>query len=167
MDKQQWPRGLIRYTSEHELAGEKTQFLKLRTVGYGLATLLATAYLVWMISSTKQLELSIVQVRNPLFVTLSDGSIRNSYEVKINNKTMAPAKYKLEIEGLDGAHLSLGNVTDLSVKPDTSLRLFAQVNYMPPAAGNFAKNREFAFKLTPIEGEVTQSEVVISHFMLP
>ncbi|WP_020559956.1 cytochrome c oxidase accessory protein CcoG [Thiofilum flexile] len=168
MDKQGWERGLIRYTSENELGGKKTQFLKLRTVGYGIATLLATAYLVWMVSSTKQLELSIVQVRNPLFVTLSDGSIRNSYEIKINNKTMSPARYKLELEGLEGAKLSLGSeVGDLVVKPDSSLRVFAQVNYMPPSTGMISKNREFTFKLTPLEGEVQEPEVVVSHFMLP
>lgn len=41
MDKQGWKRDLIRYTSDHGLQGKKTKVLKLRTVGYGVATLLA------------------------------------------------------------------------------------------------------------------------------
>ncbi len=166
MDKQGWKRGLIRYTSEHGLEGKKTKILKLRTVGYGLATLLATVYLVWSIASSKQLEATAVQVRSPLFVTLSDGRIQNSYEVKINNKTMEPAKYLLTVEELPNAELDLGQITDLSLRPDSSMRVLAKIRYtMQPGDAN--KNREFHFKLTPVEGKVTEPVIIPSHFITP
>ena len=45
--------------------------------------------------------------RNPLFVTLSDGSIRNGYAVKILNKSREPRAYELSIAGLEGATLAV------------------------------------------------------------
>lgn len=166
MDKQGWKRGLIGYTSEHALEGKKTKLIKLRTLGYGAATLLATVYLVWSIASSKLLEATAVQVRSPLFVTLSDGRIQNSYEVKINNKTMAAARYTLTIENLPNAELDLGQITDLGLKPDSSMRVLAKVRYTVQP-GDTQKNREFDFKLTPTEGKVTEPVIIPSHFIIP
>lgn len=166
MDKMGWKRGLIRYTSEHALEGKKTHFFKLRTVGYGLATLLATVYLVWSIASSKQLEATAVQVRSPLYVTLSDGRIQNSYEVKINNKTMEAARYDLQLENLPNAELDLGQFDNLSLGPDASLRILAKVRYTTQP-GEAGMNREFQFRLTPLEGKVTEPVIIPAHFITP
>lgn len=166
MDKQGWKRGLVRYTSEHGLEGKKTQILKLRTVGYGIATLLATMYLVWSIASSKLLEVNAVQIRSPLFVTLSDGRIQNSYEVKINNKSMEAARYTLTLENLPNAELDLGKINDLSLKPDSSMRVLAKVRYTVQP-GDMQKNREFQFRLTPLEGKVIEAVIIPSHFITP
>ncbi|MEN9502585.1 MAG: cytochrome c oxidase accessory protein CcoG [Pseudomonadota bacterium] len=166
MDKQGWKRGLIRYTSEHALEGKKTQIFKLRTIGYGVATLLATVYLIWSIGNSKQLEASAVQVRNPLFVTLSDGRIQNSFEVKINNKTMEHARYHLSLENLPNAELDMGNFTELKVKADDSLRVLVKVRYNVQP-GDDQKNHAFQFKLVPLEGKVTEPVIIPSHFITP
>ena len=49
------------------------------------------------------LDINVLHDRNPLFVTLSDGSIRNGYTVKILNKTAPSAQdaINLGVEGLD------------------------------------------------------------------
>ncbi|MCW8887291.1 MAG: cytochrome c oxidase accessory protein CcoG [Motiliproteus sp.] len=88
MDKLGRPRGLIRYDSLNGLEGQKQlpwykrgrvwtylSILTFAVVGgsYGLATLDA-------------LELKVIQKRQPLYVTLSDGSIQNRYRLKILNK---------------------------------------------------------------------------------
>lgn len=166
MDKQGWARGLIRYTSEHALEGKKTKIIKLRTVGYGAATLLATFYLIWSISSNKLLEATAVQVRSPLFVQLSDGRIQNSYEVKINNKSMEAGRYQLTLENLPNAELDLGQFNDISLKPDDSIRILAKVRYTVQP-GDAQKNREFQFRLTPLEGKVKEAVIIPSHFMTP
>jgi cytochrome c oxidase accessory protein FixG len=166
MDKQGWPRGLVRYTSEHELEGGKTKWFKLRSIGYGIATLFAVIYLVWSIGSAKQLEATAVQVRSPLFVVMSDGRIQNSYEVKINNKTMQKARYHLTLENLPNAQLDLGQFADIKLNPDSSIRILAKVRYTVQPGG-VQKNREFQFKLTPLEGKVTEPVIIPSHFIIP
>jgi len=62
--------------------------------------------------------------RNPLFVKLSDGSIRNGYDVKILNKTHDDKKFLLKVAGIEGAIMKIqgsGNITsnDLPVFADS------------------------------------------------
>lgn len=169
MDKYGWPRGLIRYTSERVLEGKgKTQFFKLRSIGYGVATVLAASLLVWSIASTKQLEATAVQTRSPLYVTLSDGSIQNSYEIKINNKSQAAATYRLSLAGLPQAEMSLGaaDANRIAVEADDSLRLLAKVRQPEPLAG-LSTTREFYFKLEPLSGKVDEAVMIPSQFILP
>ncbi len=48
-----------------------------------------------------RLDVNVLHDRNPLFVTLSDGSIRNGYEVKILNMKGEPRQFLIALEGLD------------------------------------------------------------------
>lgn len=120
MTKRGWPDGLIRYASELEIeTGKKPSLLKFRTVGYGIATILVTSLLVYGVLSIKPADFSVRQIRQPLFVMMSDGSIQNNYEVKINNKQQAPLDLHLEVKGLPGAKVSIGgNFTDLHIPAD-------------------------------------------------
>ncbi len=45
------------------------------------------------------INLSVAPVRNPTFVTLSDGSIRNTYEVRLRNKHPEPRSFQLSVKG--------------------------------------------------------------------
>ncbi len=73
-------------------------------------------------------EVSVLRDRSPVFVTLSDGSIRNGYTFKILNKTRDPHRYSLDISGIPGATVSVvggsgvtpvGNTVMLDARPDT------------------------------------------------
>lgn len=56
-----------------------------------------------------RLDLKVLHDRNPTFVMLSDGSIRNGYEVKILNMLTRPRTFQLRIEGLAEANIKLAN----------------------------------------------------------
>ena len=45
--------------------------------------------------------------RAPLFVTLSDGDIRNGYTFKISNMTRYAKDYSLQLAGVSGATLAV------------------------------------------------------------
>ena len=54
-------------------------------------------------------DLSLAQVREPIFVQLSDGRIQNGYEIKVNNKTNRRLMLRFRAEGLPaGAELDFG-----------------------------------------------------------
>jgi polyferredoxin len=55
-------------------------------------------------------EINVLHDRNPLFVTLADGSVRNGYTVKILNKERAERTFRLEFKGVDGARLRVVGV---------------------------------------------------------
>ena len=48
-----------------------------------------------------------VRDRNPLYVKLSDGGVRNGYTVKLLNKLYGPRAFGLGLDGLPGAKLSV------------------------------------------------------------
>ncbi|MEZ5827662.1 MAG: FixG Ig-like domain-containing protein [Hyphomicrobiales bacterium] len=50
--------------------------------------------------------MNVLQDRNPLYVRLSDGGVRNGYTIKLLNKRYLPRAFKLSVEGLPGARLT-------------------------------------------------------------
>jgi len=52
-------------------------------------------------------EVNILHNRNPIFILLSDGSIRNGYTVKILNKKLQPQEFIISVEGIDGLEMQV------------------------------------------------------------
>ncbi len=77
-----------------------------RTILYSSVLALVAAIMLVALSNRSTLDVSVLADRNPLFVRLSDGSIRNGYQVKIVNKEHSERTYRVSIEGLDGAILT-------------------------------------------------------------
>ena len=59
-----------------------------------------------------RLELSVQNDRNPQFVTLSDGSIRNGFTIKILNMEQRPRSFSLTLSGLPNAALAMVGVDE-------------------------------------------------------
>lgn len=150
MDSLGWKRGLIRYSSEIEDQGGQVRFFSLKNVGYGLAILISTAVLVWSISTEADLETAIRQTRKPLYVLLSDGSIENSYEIKLINQTSEVHTYHFVLEGLDDATLDTGRIREVRLKPLQQLRILAKVKQSP--GKRRGKVSDFIVKVQDAEG---------------
>ncbi len=114
MDKVDLPRGLIRYDTTHnqdarradpETAVEQPRFLRPRTFWYIALLSVVGGIMLYGLTTRASLELHVQHDRNPLYVTLSDGSIRNGYNINILNKTHEDRTYRLSIQGLEGAEL--------------------------------------------------------------
>jgi polyferredoxin len=61
----------------------------------------------WAWVTRSAVEISLIEDRNPLFVRLSDGGIRNGYTLKILNKTHGRQSFAVRVEGIDGPELSI------------------------------------------------------------
>ena len=68
--------------------------------GVGLALLFA-------LFIRSDVEISVAPVRNPTFVTLSDGSIRNTYDVRVRNKDFEARTMRLSLRGDPALRLQL------------------------------------------------------------
>jgi len=167
MDKYGWERGLIRFASENELKGKKTKFLKLRTYGYGVATIASLVFLAWSLGTNEIYEATARHERNPLYVQLGDGSIQNRYALKINNKSMKEAvEFDLKVKGLDDLQVSMGSIEKIRLDPDDDMTLFVKLKRLPKPTET-EKNSEIEFVLTPVEGEKSDPIVIKSHFIVP
>ncbi len=114
MDKIGRPRGLIHYDTpamqEAKAAGtahEPVQLLRPRTILYAAA--LAVVGIVMLVAWLNRtvLELNVIGDRNPPYVQLSSGGIRNGYTVKILNKLHEPREFALSVADLPGAELTI------------------------------------------------------------
>jgi cytochrome c oxidase accessory protein FixG len=136
------PANLISYdtiANQEAAAQGKTaplQLIRTRTLLYvGMMGLVAAIMLAALLNRTT-LEINVLNDRNPPFVRLSDGGLRNGYTIKILNKLHQPRDFTLAIEGLSGARLAIvGLETDAPIRVRTDdvreLRAFVTV---PPAA---------------------------------
>lgn len=105
MDKMSYPRGLIRYTSERELQGEKTHWLRPRIVGYALVLAVMVGVFSYTMFSRVPLELTAIRDRNQLFITTDSGAIDNIYTLQLVNMDREMHEFTIGISGLEGATL--------------------------------------------------------------
>ena len=139
MDKMGWPRGLVRYDSETNLARvrpgpAKLHWKSLKVVGYGVSLVLMVAYLIYDMGHRSSFEHSIQQVRQPLFVTLSDGTIRNRYQIRLTNISGADETFAISARGLPPGALDLGNFQSVKIKNGKSVIIQASVSLAPDVA---------------------------------
>ncbi|MFP4132044.1 MAG: cytochrome c oxidase accessory protein CcoG, partial [Thiohalospira sp.] len=149
MDQMGYPRGLVRYTSERELEGGKTHFLKPKNIGYAVAILVAAGVLIYSIVTRAPLEFFAAQVRQPLSVTLSDGRVQNRYNLKVSNKTTEPIDYRIRVKGLEGASMDLGGYETITVEPERSSRVQAKVRVEPDHLTG--EQTSFRFVMDPVD----------------
>lgn len=97
MDKMEYPRGLIRYTTEHELSGGRTQWFRPRAVGYAFALLIMTAVFSVAVLSRNAFEVDVLRERGELFRINSAGQVVNNYSLKILNKTQREQTYEIRV----------------------------------------------------------------------
>ncbi|WP_185970188.1 MULTISPECIES: cytochrome c oxidase accessory protein CcoG [unclassified Mesorhizobium] len=82
------------------------KIFRLRTFIYlGAWSAVGLALLVSLLTR-ERLELNVLHDRNPQFVTLSDGSIRNGYTVKLLNMIPEPRAIVVTLQGLPGAEMT-------------------------------------------------------------
>jgi cytochrome c oxidase accessory protein FixG len=89
MDKVGRPRGLIRYASLDETEGKpvKKLYQHPRTLVYIGIIIIAISGIIFGLTHLGSMTLRVIPERQPLFVSMSDGSIQNKYEFKVVNKT--------------------------------------------------------------------------------
>ncbi|MEC7029025.1 MAG: cytochrome c oxidase accessory protein CcoG [Pseudomonadota bacterium] len=120
MDKVDRPRGLIRYDTTNHMAAkkkggeEKFKFLRIRTLYYATILALAGGMMLYALIARTSLELHVLHDRNPVFVQLSSGEIRNGYTIKILNKTHDHKKYTLVVEGLEGVEIDVSAAGEIT-----------------------------------------------------
>jgi cytochrome c oxidase accessory protein FixG len=111
MDRVGYPRGLIRYTTQHALDHRATHVLRPRVMVYGtILALLAGGFLL-ALALRPPVALDVIRDRNSLYRILDDGRVENVYTVKILNKSELNRHFALVVSGA-------GNLTLDPAEPD-------------------------------------------------
>ena len=103
MDKMGYPRGLIRYTSEHELEGGTTHWLRPRIIGYLIVLSIMVGVFSYNVFNRIPVELTAIRDRNQLYLTTDTGAIENIYTLHLVNMDTAAHDFDISISGIEGA----------------------------------------------------------------
>jgi polyferredoxin len=97
--------------------------------------------------------ISVIHDRNPLYVTLADGSIRNGYTIRILNKRPIERTFTVSAHGLDGARLEIAEGAGaeknvVTVASDTTDEL--RVLFFAPAGAKLDKSTAIRFRIDDV-----------------
>ncbi|NCA27632.1 MAG: (Fe-S)-binding protein, partial [Methylophilaceae bacterium] len=129
---------------------------RFKVLGYASALILMTSILFYNIGTQSDTVVNVQQVRQPLFVMLSDGSIRNRYQIHIVNKTEADQTYQVTVKNIPAEALDMGNIPEIRVRAGKALAVNAKINLSHELA---EKTHEFEFEVTQLStGEKMEIE---------
>ncbi|MFV0513575.1 MAG: cytochrome c oxidase accessory protein CcoG [Jhaorihella sp.] len=135
------PRGLIDYMALSDEARERAglppknvwkHILRPRTIMYTTLWSLFGIALVFALFVRSDIEVTVAPVRNPIFVTLSDGSIRNTYDVRLRNKHGEERPFQLSIAGDPALVLDLEGRDGITVPVPADTALLQRVYVVAP-----------------------------------
>ncbi|MCF6754145.1 MAG: cytochrome c oxidase accessory protein CcoG [Pseudomonas sp.] len=101
MDKMNYPRGLISYTTEHNLSGQQTHLLRPRLIGYAVALSVMIGLFAYAVYDRPLVKLDVLKDR-VLYRENEQGRIENVYTLKVMNKAQHAQSFVITTSGLDG-----------------------------------------------------------------
>ncbi|MEM6422442.1 MAG: 4Fe-4S dicluster domain-containing protein, partial [Pseudomonadota bacterium] len=129
------PRGLIDYCTLNDARAEAggaapepmwKKLVRPRTILYFLLWSSIGVAMVVMLFMRQEIGLTVAPERNPVYVQLSDGSVRNSYDLKIQNMTDHTAVFQVGLragyhvapvlQGLDTMAVEVGAAEQRRIK---------------------------------------------------
>jgi cytochrome c oxidase accessory protein FixG len=102
MDRMNYPRGLIRYTTQSALDNTPTHVLRPRTLIYGSLLLALIVGFGVAVANRDLVEVDVLRDRNALYRPLGDGMIENVYTVRFINKDTHAHALRVHAEGIAG-----------------------------------------------------------------
>ena len=135
MDRIGKPRGLVRYTSQAELASGKRTFLRPRLVVYSAILLVMFSTLGFSLVGKSTADVTILRGLGAPFSTLPSGEISNQIRIKIANRTGEERSYTFELVDADGLTL-VAPENPLTVGPGDAQMTGAFITTQPSSFTN-------------------------------
>jgi len=164
------PKGLIAYDTDanvqRRINGEQTKFnlIRPRTLIYAALFTGVGSLMLYSLLNRSTLDMNVLRDRQPNYVTLSDGSVRNGYTIKVLNKATKPRRLTLDVDTLPSSSISLaGQRHDaqiiLAVPADETLdfRVFVAEDDL----AELSQKTDFLFTLTDVDtGDETNARAI-------
>ena len=172
MDKVERPRGLIAFDTDAAVLareqGKKPEykFVRPRTLYYGVTLAVVGAVMLYGLLTRSPVALDVIRDRNPTFVRLSDGEIRNGYTLKLMNRSNGATSYQVSFTGPDGARLKAvglpqaGGTVSVPLGPDGQRAL--QVFVTAPLADGQPNSIPAAFRVASPAGRTEKKTVFLT-----
>ncbi|MEI6466656.1 MAG: cytochrome c oxidase accessory protein CcoG [Verrucomicrobiota bacterium] len=91
------PTGLVRYDSMRAFGGQKTKWIRPRTILYFFLLLVGASVASWAISTLRPANIGVTRMVGAPYI-LDDVNVRNQYLVRLVNKRNSPADFVLRVD---------------------------------------------------------------------
>lgn len=142
MDKMQYPRGLIRFSTQNGVKNHWTQsqmlkrVLRPRVLFYsGILVALCVGMLVSLVARTP-LKVDVVRDRAALSRIVAGGKLENIYRLQIMNATEGAQRYVINARGLDGLEVASEPEIDIGPAESRWVAVRLQIPYGSAAPGS-------------------------------
>jgi cytochrome c oxidase accessory protein FixG len=168
MDKMNYPRGLIRYSTENAITSHAPRAeiirraFRPRVLLYLAVFLGVSSATAWSLATRVPLKISIIRDRMAMSREAADGSIENAFTMQLTNASEQPHRYVVHVDGLPGLRLAETPVLNV---PPASIGSAALVLKTDPEA---APSGAHVIKITVVDADdakVTATES--AKFWLP
>lgn len=137
MDKMNYPRGLVKYSTQNGMKNGWTteqmvrRGLRPRVLVYTGILMAITLAVMVSLYLRVPLKVDVIRDRGALAVMLEHGRIENVYRLQIMNATESPQRYELTVKGIEGATLESDKFVDVGATEVRSVAVRVQI---PPGA---------------------------------
>ena len=151
MDKMNYPRGLIRYTTEgvlnHEYTDQdiKKRLTRPRVLGYGMVLAAAVVALLVGVSTRATLHVDIIKDRGVMVRENSQGWLENAYNLRIINASEHEQILTAKVRGFEDIALTGIPAEGLKVPARDTVTVPVQVSTIPEYADKGSHPIEFEF----------------------
>lgn len=142
MDTMQYPRGLIRFTTQNGVAQgwAKSKILRQvwrpRVIIYTCILVGLSLAMVISMSLRQPLKVDIIRDRAALARIVAGGKLENLYSLQIMNATESVQKYKIKVHGLDGIELVETQSVEVPSTQTLGIPVHVQIPYGSAASGS-------------------------------
>jgi cytochrome c oxidase accessory protein FixG len=160
MDKLGRPRGLIRYSTAHAMAGVDSRVLRPRVLVYAAILLAIATSAMASLYVRVPLKLDVIRDRAAIAREVDGGLIENVYRLQVMNTAEQARAFELSVRGLPG--LELWGDPTIGVGAATSRMVPAKVRLPADGAQPGSHRIEFHLRALGVEGvEVEEHSVFI------
>ena len=160
------PARLIAYDNEVNIHNRQQgrpeiyRIIRPRTIVYALVMVIVGSIMLAALISRVEVSIKLIHDRNPQFVKLASGAIRNAYALHLLNKTGQTRTFLVSVDGIKNAQINIGAVNEvrpgagttvetIEIGPDQTreVRIFVSA----PAAGLLASS-DIVFRIQETNG---------------
>ncbi len=139
MDKMNYDRGLIRYTTINEVEGKGLHIFRPRIFVYSAILVGLVIAMMWSLLVRIPVGVDITRDRNILYREAANGNLENVFKIRIMNQDDKPHAFVISLEGFSGAFLDLDE-TETQVESgkivDTLVRVQAEEDIIKSRSTN-------------------------------
>jgi cytochrome c oxidase accessory protein FixG len=161
MDKMNYPKGLIRFTTEHSLKHKAGHVVRPRLIVYGLLLLVIVSGTLWSMTHRIPLRADMIRDRNALYRELPGDLVENVYTLKITNMDNSPHRYDVTVLNNSAVEVDLEKPLDLQAEEVAGISIRLRI---PKSAGQGVQNVEIEFQA---EDDPSIRKVITAKALLP